>query len=162
MKNSRILIAAAALVAIVSFDAFSQASTTQSLTLAVNAVYRIAVSGNPAAMTITAGTAGTDALTQVTDNSTTYSITQNVGALKITAQLSTAMAAGYTLEANLASTNGTSGGYVDLSDATPKNVVTAIARGADAAKSISYRFSALASAGTLTSTARTVTLTLTP
>jgi len=162
MKKSLILLA---LVVAVAYDAFSQATATQNLTLAVNAVYKISTSSNPGAMTITTGTAGTDALSSVSDNSTTYSITQNFGnTVKVTANLDAALPVGYTLQINMASAQGTSAGNVDISNATSGsavNVVTAINRGADAAKAISYTFSALASAGTLSSTGKTVTLTLT-
>jgi hypothetical protein len=145
--------------------AHAQATATQTLTLAVNAVYKISTSGNPSPLTITSGTAGSDNLTPVTDNSTTYSITQNYGnTVKITANLDAALPAGYTLKVALGSTKGTSAGSVDISNATSGsavNVVTAIQKGADATQPIAYSFSALASAGTLTSTAKTVTLTLT-
>ena len=143
----------------------AQDNATQNLTLAVNAVYKIATSGNPGALSITTGTAGTDALTSVSDNSTTYSITQNfANTVKITANLDAALASGYSLSINLASTKGTSAGAVDISNATSGsalNVVTAIHEGADAGQAIGYTFSALASAGTLSSTSKTVTLTLT-
>jgi len=65
---------------------------------------------------------------------------------------------------NLASTKGTSAGSIDVSSATSGSavdVVTAISRGADAGQSIGYTFAALASAGTLSSTNKTVTLTIT-
>jgi hypothetical protein len=84
--------------------------------------------------------------------------------VKITANLDAALQAGYTLTVNLASTKGTSAGTVDLSNATSgsaASVVTGVNRGADAGQAITYTFSALASAGMLTSTTRTVTLTLT-
>lgn len=140
-------------------------TATQSVNLTVSTVYKISTSGNPSALTVTTGTAGTDALTSVSDNSTTYSITQNFGnTVKITANLDAALQAGYTLNINLASTKGTSAGTVDISNATSGSalsVVTGINRGADAGQPITYTFSALASAGMLTSTTRTVTLTLT-
>jgi hypothetical protein len=101
----------------------------------------------------------------VTDASTKYSITQNFGAtVKVTANLDAALAAGYTLQVALASTKGTSAGTVDISATTPAsaaNVVTNIAMGADANQTITYTFGADASAGTLASTNKTVTLTLT-
>ena len=144
---------------------FAQSNATQNLTLAVNTIYRISTSGNPGALTISTGTAGTDALTSVSDATTTYSITQNFGnTVKITANLDAVLPAGYALQINLASAKGTSAGTVDISNAlsaSALSVVTAIAKGADAGKSISYTFSANASAGTLTSTAKVVTLTLT-
>ena len=143
----------------------AQSTAIQSVNLTVSTVYKISTSGNPSALTVTTGTAGTDALTSVSDNSTTYSITQNFGnTVKITANLDAVLQAGYTLNINLASTKGTSAGTINISNATSASalsVVTGINRGADAAKTISYTFAALASAGMLTSTTRTVTLTLT-
>lgn len=166
MKNSMMVLAALLVSAVLIESASAQSATaTQSLTLAVNTVYKIATSGNPGALTITTGTAGTDALTSVTDNTTTYSITQNfANTVKITANLDSPLSSGYTLAINLASTKGTSAGSVDISNATSGSavdVVTAINRGADAGQGIGYIFSALASAGTLSSTSKTVTLTLT-
>ena len=165
MKNSIVIAALVVMSAFLFQASFGQASATQNLTLAVNSVYQISTSGNPGALTITTGTAGTDALTSVSDNSTSYSITQNyANTVKITANLDAALSSGYTLQINLASTKGTSAGTVDISNATSgaaATVVTAINRGADAGKTITYTFSANASAGTLASTAKVVTLTLT-
>ena len=156
-------------VAILSFalvqNAMAQASVNQTLNLAVSAVYKIAVTGNPGAMTIIDGTAGTNALTSVSDNSTKYSITQNVaGTLKVTANLNAVMTAGYQLQVNLASVLGASQGTVDISGTTPGSaldVVSNVGMGADANQVITYTFGALASAGTLSSTSKIVTLTLT-
>lgn len=165
MKQSNVILVMAALSTLYAQSAFSQSTATQNVTLSVGTVYKIATSGNPAPMTITTGTAGIDALTSVSDNSTTYSITQNFGnSVKITANLDAALASGYSLTMNLASTKGTSAGTVDISNATSGsavNLVTAIQMGADAGRAISYTFSANASAGTLSSTSKTVTLTLT-
>jgi hypothetical protein len=165
MKKSIVILGVAILSMALVSNVMAQATATQTVSLAVNAVYKISTSGNPGALTITTGTAGTNALTSVSDNTTTYSITQNVaGTVKLTAYLNSALTAGYKLEMNLASTKGTSAGTVDVSNATSGSavdLVTAIARGADAAQAIAYTFSADASAGTLTSTNKTVTLTLT-
>ncbi len=165
MKKMMMVLAAVAVCTVLIESASAQDNATQNLTLAVNAVYKIATSGNPGALTITTGTAGTDALTAVSDNSTTYSITQNFAStVKITANLDAALPAGYGLSINLGSSKGTSAGTVDISNATSGsalNVVTAINKGADAGQAIGYSFSALASAGTLSSTSKTVTLTLT-
>lgn len=165
MKKSLVILAVAALSILVAGNAFAQATATQSVNLAVNAVYKIATSGNPGALTISTGTAGTDALTSVSDNSTTYSITQNfANTVKITAHMDAALSSGYGLSLNLASVKGTSAGTVDISNATSGSavdVVTAINKGADAGQAITYTFSANASAGTLSSTAKTITLTLT-
>ena len=165
MKQSNVILMMAALSSLFVQSVFGQATATQNVTLSVGTVYKIATSGNPSPMTITTGTAGVDALTSVSDNSTTYSITQNFGnTVKVTANLDAALPSGYTLQMNLGSTKGTSAGTVDISNATSGsavNVITAIQRGADAGQAISYTFSANASAGTLSSTSKTVTLTLT-
>ncbi len=165
MKKILTFVGAAVLSLALVQEATAQATATQNLSLAVNAVYKISTSGNPGALTITTGTAGTNALTTVSDASTNYSITQNYAStVKITANLDAALSAGYTLQLNLASTKGTSAGNVDISATTPSsaaNVVTNIAMGADANQGITYTFGANASAGTLSSTAKVVTLTLT-
>lgn len=166
MKKSIVIITLTTLSALASQVASSQtAVATQSLNLSVNAVYKIATSGNPGALAITTGTAGVDALTSVSDASTTYSITQNYGnTVKISANLDAALSSGYTLQVNLASGIGTSAGTVDISNATSGSavdVVTGLGMGADANRAITYIFSALASAGTLASNSKTVTLTLT-
>lgn len=140
----------------------AQATTNQTVTVSVGNVYKIAVSGNPGPLSITEGIAGLNQLASVSDNSTTYSITQNVSnTVKISAQLSAALPAGFTLQLQLASSKGTSAGTVDISNGSSVDVVTAIARGADAGQMITYTFSATADAGTLAPTVRTVTLTLT-
>lgn len=164
MKHLTSLLAAAALIGIMTESAMAQASATQSVTLQVSAIYKISTSGNPGALTITTGTAGTDALTSVSDNSTTYSITHNSGTAKVTAHMDAALSSGYALQLALASSKGTSAGSVDISNATSGSavdVVTGIANGADANQSITYTFSADASAGSLASTAKTITLTIT-
>ena len=161
-----LLFFAVLLVGLIAVESASaQATATQSVTLAVQAVYRISVSGNPAPLTINAGTAGVDTLTTVSDASTSYNITQNfANTVKITAELNSPLSAGYFLHLTMQSNKGTSAGAVDISSTTAGSgvpVVTAIARGADANKTITYAFTALASAGTLASTVKTVTLTLT-
>jgi hypothetical protein len=165
MKKLSVILALVMVGAITSETVFGQATATQNVNLTVSTVYKIATSGNPGPLTVTTGTAGTDALTSVTDNSTTYSITQNYGnTVKITANLDAALQAGYTLQINLASSKGTSAGTVNISNATSGsalNVVTAVNRGADAGQTITYTFSALASAGMLTATTKNVALTLT-
>jgi hypothetical protein len=165
MKATGLVLFAAVLMVGLTGTTFAQATATQNVTLAVNAVYKIAVSGDPAPLTITTGTAGVDALSSVSDNSTNYSITQNVAnTVKITAHMDAALASGYTLQLGLASSKGSSAGSVDISNATAGSavdLVTGIARGADANQTVTYTFSADASAGVLVSTTKLVTLTLT-
>jgi hypothetical protein len=71
MKKVMMVFAIGVLSILVMKNALAQATTTQNLTFAVNAVYKIATSGNPAPLTITSGTAGSDVLTPATDNTTT-------------------------------------------------------------------------------------------
>jgi hypothetical protein len=143
-------------------DASAQ-TATQAVSLSVAKVYRIAITGAATInLAINAGVAGTDALTPVSDATTTYAITQNnSAATKITANLDAAMPKGK-LNILVASTKGTTAGTVDISSAVAAsavNVVTAIAMGAETGKSITYTFSANASEG-LFSAAKTVTLTV--
>ena len=64
MKKSIVVIALVVLSFALAQNAMAQPATAnQTLNLAVNTVQKIAVSGDPAAMTISDGTAGTDALT---------------------------------------------------------------------------------------------------
>ena len=163
MKNLTVIIALVALCALSFQMASAQNFANQSVILAVGSIQKMSVSGNPAPLTISNGTAGTDALAAVSDNSTTYSETHNGAApLKITAGIDVALGTGYKLEIALASGKGTSAGTVDISGATTAvDVVTGVARGADNNRAITYTFSADASAGELPSTTKTITLTIT-
>ena len=162
MRNTSLLVAALALLALASNIGRSQNTATRAVTVAVNAIAKISVTGNPGALTITDGPTGTDALTSVSDGSTSYSITHNSPTdMRITAGLDAALPAGFAIAVSLASNKGTSGGSTTIPAGSAVNVVTGIARGADAGRTITYTFSANASAGTLASQTRTVTLTLT-
>ena len=153
-------------VALMSFALVQDASAqtaTQAVSLSVSKVYRIAITGVATInMAISAGVAGTNALTAVSDALSTYAITQNnSAATKVTANLDAAMPKGH-LTIALASGLGTTAGTVDITSATSGsalNVVSAIAMGAETGKSITYTFSANASEGLFTA-AKTVTLTV--
>jgi hypothetical protein len=162
MKKS-IVILGVALMGFAFVQNASAQTATQALSLSVSKVYRIAITGAATInMGINAGVAGTDALTPITDATTTYAVTQNnSSATKVTANLDAVMAKGK-LKIALASSLGTTAGTVDISNATGAsavNVVTAIALGAESGKSITYTFSANASEG-LFSASKTVTLTV--
>lgn len=102
-----------------------------------------------------------------TDGSTTYTCTtpnpQGTPVYRITANLTTAMPTGTTLKVKLTAplVGGVSAGLVTLST-TPVNVVTGIPESSRcAATNIQYQFSALASAGIIsTGNTRTVTFTI--
>jgi hypothetical protein len=162
MKKSLVVVAAAMMSLALVQNASAQ-TATQALSLSVSKVYRIAITGAATInLAINAGVAGTDALTPVSDATSTYAITQNnSAATKITANLDAVMAKGK-LNILVASTKGLSAGTVDISNATSGsaiNVVTAIALGAETGKAITYTFSANASEG-LFSASKTVTLTV--
>ena len=61
MKKSIVILSVAILSFALVNNAMAQATATQTVSLAVNAVYKISTSGNPSALTITTGTAGTKA-----------------------------------------------------------------------------------------------------
>jgi len=160
LTSKLILIGVTALGMILGSSSLLATNTaTQTVTIAVSAINELSVSGNPGALTISAATAGS-APTSVSDASTTYAITTNESTRKITAAIGVAMPAGTTLTANLAApTGGTSAGALALST-TAVDVVTGITKLNESGKSITYSLSATSAAGTVSSTTRTVTLTV--
>lgn len=142
-------------------SAFAQVTANQSVTLQVQAVTKIAVSGNPNALIITDAIAGSD-LTPATDNTTSYNITTNTDNMKIVASISAPMPSGTRLLMQLASNRGTSVGSMDVSNAvSPVDLVTGISKGADLNQAITYVFAANADVPAIASDSRTVMLTLT-
>lgn len=140
---------------------FPQSTAIQSVSLEVRPVTKIAVSGNPGSLIISDATAGLPDMS-VQDNTTSYSITTNLDAMKIVASIDNPMPAGTRLELNIASISGASAGLVDVSNASsPVNVVTGINKGVDASQTITYVFSADAEAGGISPQSRVITLTLT-
>ena len=120
MKKSLSVLFVVTLCVLCAGTSFSQATANQTVNLAVNSVQKIAITGSPITLTIVNGVAGTDALTPVTDATSTYSITHNSNtALRITANLDAVLASGYQLQMNLAPSvgHGTSAGTVDISNA---------------------------------------------
>ena len=163
MKKSILILGAAMMSLALLQNALAQTGT-QAVNLSVGKVYRVAITGAATiTLAINAGIAGTNALTAVTDGTTTYAITQNnSAATHITANLDAAMPKGK-LQIALASSLGTTSGTVDITSAiaaSAATVVTAIHLGAEAGKSITYTFSANASEGLLLATSKTVTLTV--
>jgi hypothetical protein len=153
--------AAAVVVLVVGLAGAASAQTaTQVVTFTVASFQQITVGAGPIALDITAWTGADDNLTPV-NGASTYSLLQNVGVSRITAQINSDMPVGTTLEVRLTpgASKGTSAGYQFLTS-TAVNVVSAIPRGADNARAIDYRFSANASAGPIASGNRTVTYTL--
>jgi hypothetical protein len=121
----------------------------------------ISVSGNPGLLRISSATAGSD-LAPVSNATTTYDLHITSGTAKITAHINSAMPADTNLRMSLvAPTNSTSLGLVTLMP-TDKNLVTGIPNGTNLIElGITYQFSASVSAGVISSSTKTVTLTVT-
>jgi hypothetical protein len=159
-KASRsILLAIALLLPVVTL---AQSSTvTQSVTIEVKPITKIAVSGNPGPLFVTEMEGGAGVLS-VSDNSTRYSMLTNLENMKIVASINGPMPQGTKLMLKLETSVGQSNGFVDVSNAsTPVDVVTAINKGSDRNQSITYAFAADPSANQISSDSRVVTLTLT-
>lgn len=136
-------------------------SVTQSVTIEVKPISKLAVTGNPNALVINNAIAGSE-LNAVSDNNTKYSMLTNMDNMKIVASIDNAMPDGTKLMIKLGSTKGNSAGIIDLSNAlTPVDVVTGIGKGSENSQSIVYTFAANANVGQIESQSRNITLTLT-
>jgi hypothetical protein len=120
----------------------------------------LGVSGSPAPMTISGAIAGSQPAT-LTNNGTTYSVSAlPILPKKVTAQINTNMPAGVTLTVLLVAPAGaTSAGRVAL-DIVARDVVTNITNVLPQGRTIEYQLSATVSAGVISTSTRTVTLTL--
>lgn len=134
-------------------------NTNQTVTYQVSSIDEISVSGNPGALVVNTAVPGSQP-TAATDASTSYSITTNNSSRKITGAIDAAMPANTSLKASLtAPTGGSSAGEVTLT-ASAQDLVTAISTLAESGLTISYEFSATLAAGIISSSQRTVTLTI--
>ena len=117
------------------------------------------MSGDPGALTVNTGTAGSEPDTD-TDASTTYDINTNGTDKKITGVLNTAMPSDVTLKVHLiARTGGTSADDTTLT-AVAADLVTGITQVAEAGIGIEYILSATVTAGVVASAQKIVTLTV--
>jgi hypothetical protein len=136
-------------------------STTQSITYTVSAINVISVTGAPS-LTINSAVTGTG-LTASTDATGTWSVTSNAGSAateSLHASLNSNMPAGVTLELLAAApTHGTSAGYQALST-TGATVVSGINLSTSPTLSLTYRLSALLTAGAVALGSKTVTFTI--
>ena len=159
MRKLSIIVLVAGSLSLLSGIAMAATSATQTVTYAVSAINAITVSGNPAALTVNAATAGS-APTSVSDATTTYAITTNETGKKITGATNTDMPAGLTLTVNLvAPTGGSSAGATSLSSIAA-DLVTGITTLNESGKTITYNLSATSAAGVVGSASKTVTLTI--
>ncbi len=159
MRKLVVVLLVLGLVSLLVPAAMAANSATQTITFEVQAINEISVSGNPAALIVSAATAGSQP-NEVSNALTTYAITTNGTSKKITGALDAAMPSGVTLEANLAApTVGTSAGDVALT-AVAQDMVTGIAEVADASSAITYTLGATVAAGVLASDTCVVTYTI--
>jgi hypothetical protein len=121
----------------------------------------LSVTGTPGALKVTAAVAGSAPTSPAPDASTTYTVKTKKGApMQITAQLTSAMPAGVTLNIALTPVTGATGvGTVPLSVAG-QAVLDNITNNANESSTITYSISATAAAGVVTSQVRTVLFTL--
>jgi hypothetical protein len=140
--------------------ASAQAQTAQqTVTMQVDAINLITVAGTPS-LTISAAVAG-GAPTSVTSTGHTWAVTTNQTGAKITASIPTSMPTGVTLSANMGNpTGGSSAGFQALGT-TAVDLVTSITKLNETGLALSYKLDATSAAGTLTSTTRVVTFTIT-
>ncbi len=136
-------------------------SVTQSVTIAVEPITTISVSGDPGPLIISDATPDSHSLA-VSDNHSTYSLTTNIDMMKIVASINDRMPDGTRLTVTLSSSKGRSAGAVDISGATsPVDVVTGLGRCSTKNESISYTFAAGEGIDDVPLQSRVVTLTLT-
>lgn len=149
----------AAAVALLVPGALGAQTATQLVTLEVQAINQIAVSGNPGALVISTAAAGS-APTSATSSTTTWALTTNETNKKVTASLSSALPSGVTLSLQLAAPGASaSAGSVALGTSAV-DLVTGIGTLNASGLAVTYTLSATAAAGVVPSTTRTVTLTL--
>lgn len=150
----------AALIVVAAAASASAQTATQTVTMQVDAINLVSVAGTPS-LTISAAVAG-GAPTSVTSTGNTWAITTNQSNAKITASIPTAMPSGITLSANMGAPagSGTSAGYQTLGTAAI-DLVTGITKLNETGLSLSYKLDATSAAGTLSSTTRVVTFTIT-
>ena len=136
-------------------------TASQLVTLEVKPISKISVAGNPGQLSIKDNALESETAS-ISDENTKYSLSTNVGNMKIVASINDRMPAGTKLMIKLASSKAASAGAVDLSNATaPVNVVTGISKGVETDQTISYTFAANADVTEIPATSRMITLTLT-
>jgi hypothetical protein len=160
MKAQHIALLSAVLVLLAFGWAMAANTDNQTVTLQVDAINEIAVSGDPGALVVNTATAGGEPDT-ATDNSTDYDITTNESSKRITGVLDSAVPANTELYIFLVAPTGASSAGDVLLTTSAADLVTGISTLAESNHTITYKFYASVAAGTVGSTTRTVTLTLT-
>ncbi len=141
--------------------AFGSNVATQTITFSIQAISELAVSGDPAILTVSVATAGSGP-TSAVDNSTYYALTTNGSSEKLMASINLAMPTATALFLTASPPTGAiSIGPVSL-DVSDQSIVTGISQVAQSNLQLSYLFQASVGAGVLAPTTRIVTLTLSP
>ncbi len=152
-------------VALVLFAGFSNAAMAQlasdnhTVTVEVAAINEIAITGN-ATLTVNSATAGSDPVA-ATDNSTSYAVTTNEASVKITAEADQNMPAGVTLSVNASAPAGAASAGATTLSTGAADVVTGMGTVSQGSLTLAYSLAATAAAGQMSSTAVTVTYTIT-
>lgn len=155
--NARRILATVALVA-GAVSAASAQTSTQIVTIQVNAINQIAFAGSPSLVVSTA-TAGSNP-SSASDASATWAVTTNQSGAKVTAAINSNMPAGLTLSVVLGAPAGATSFGSSLST-TSVDLVTGITKLAQGSLGVTYTLDATAAAGVVASTTRTVTYTIT-
>lgn len=150
----------AAIGASFAVPAFAASSATQTVTYAVSAINELAVSSPTVSLTVNSAVAGS-APTSASDATTTYAVTTNETARKITGAINTSMPTGVTLSVGLAAPSGALSAGLQPLSTTAVDLVTSMETVNDPSKVISYQLAATSAAGVVASAAKTVTLTIT-
>lgn len=138
----------------------AQQTGSQTITILVEDINEISISGGPGNLTINTASAGSQPDDE-TDSSTTYSLTTNCSSKKISGAINVNMPQGVTLQVNMAAPSGASSlGYVTLSS-SPSDLVTGITKIHATGLTITYRLSATVSAGIVSLGSKKVTFTIT-
>lgn len=136
-------------------------STNSTVSFTIANITQLSISGSPGALTIASATAGSQP-NSVSDSKTTYNVTTNSTAQRISGALNLAMPSNMTLAVALVAPAGaTSAGSVSLST-TARNLVTGISNLAQSALQITYTLSATVAAAPVAGGSRTITYTLGP
>jgi hypothetical protein len=156
MKFSRSLMAG--LLVVAAAASASAQTAQQTVAIQIDAINEVAVSGSPS-LTISAAVAG-GAPTTATSTGHTWAVTTNQTNTKISASIGSALPAGVSLSATMGAPAGATGGtqVLGISDV---DIVTGITKLNAGGLSLSYSLSATSAAGTLSSTTRIVTFTIT-
>lgn len=159
MRTYRIVLGLALLAPLVAAPAAAQ-TATQTVNFEVQAINQISVSGNPGTLTVSSATAGS-APNSATDATTSWAVTTNESPRKITASIDVAMPTGLTLSLAVAPPPGATGAGSTALGTVAVDVVTAISKLEASGLGLTYTLQATSAAGTVASTSRTVTLTIT-